>query len=409
MISIPEINEEEINSDEKNCLRIGLKFPDYNNNNFQKTFIQQLKRKNTINEYFWIMIFHDNESNRDYDGAFIFGDILNDFYPTIFNISYSRDKLVHTYTGSRRKNNNITTNNVLLEWGLQFDEIYYENSTNNESSTNEKNIVYIKNTITSFNFEINAIFSTFEYSRNIQKDFFNYYFNENICKPTFMRNSLYKFIYCKASNFTQKDLEKFPPLNFKNRILRFIFTLDYKDLFSLTNDKKYYIFKIMIVNVYSGNEDGGQWVLGLPFWKKYQFSFDTDNKLIYFYNKDGNFLDELSEDEYEYNDNKEETKDKTKNNDEDKNKIDSDISNNKTNDSKNDNSQKYINIEIKTLVLLIILIIVFICLLVFLIIILIKKILFKKGFVLKRIKKANELNDDEFDYSSNNKSNSKKR
>jgi hypothetical protein len=28
MISIPEINEEEINSDEKNCLRIGLKFPD---------------------------------------------------------------------------------------------------------------------------------------------------------------------------------------------------------------------------------------------------------------------------------------------------------------------------------------------------------------------------------------------
>ena len=40
---------------------------------------------------------------------------------------------------------------------------------------------------------------------------------------------MYKFIYCNAVNFTINDLEKFPILNFKNNILRYIFTLDYKD------------------------------------------------------------------------------------------------------------------------------------------------------------------------------------
>ena len=55
----------------------------------------------------------------------------------------------------------------------------------------------------------------------------------------------------------------------------------------------------------------------------------------------------------------------------------------------------------KTIFLFIMLVIVFIfvfCIL----LILAKKILFKKGFILMRIKKANELNDDDFYYSSKN-------
>ena len=119
----------------------------------------------------------------------------------------------------------------------------------------------------------------------------------------------YRFIYCHYGNFTQKDLEKFPVLKLKNVKLRYIFSLDYKDLFSLTLDKRYYIFNIVIANIYPGdnNQNEGHWVFGLPFLKKYQFSFDIDNKLIYFYNKEKNFeksklnTDNLEEEEQSIN------------------------------------------------------------------------------------------------------------
>jgi hypothetical protein len=49
----------------------------------------------------------------------------------------------------------------------------------------------------------------------------------------------------------------------------------------------------MIFNILRGDNNDKNWVFGLPFWKKYQFIFDSDNKLIYFYNKNGKFMDEI--------------------------------------------------------------------------------------------------------------------
>ena len=404
MIYLPRLPEDflERNIKLKNCINIGIKFPTFSSNNFQESFIQQLKRKNIINQYFWTMVFYNKNSEKDYDGAFIFGDIINDYYPYInASNSFSLDNIVHTYTGNRKRKNQ--TNRISsLEWGLQFDEIYYEcsnrNLNNSNKNDNMNNIVYMHRLITEFNFNINAIYTTFEYSRNIQRDYFNFYFEKNICKYTYMRGSLYKFIYCHKKNFTQSDLEKFPVLNFKNKILRYIFTLDYKDLFTLTYDNKYYIFNIMVVNVYQGDgPDGGQWVFGLPFLRKYQFSFDIDSKSIYFYNKNGKFLEEIYEEEpfYDYLDDKNEINNKEEENSGNSNNT----SNNKGIISINKKDEKnYVEIKMKTVFLFIMLVIAFIfvfCIL----LILAKKILFKRGFILMRIKKANELNDD-FDYSS---------
>ena len=399
LLYLPELDEEDLKKN-GNSLIIGLKFPDYNNN-FQKTFIQQLKSKNIINQYLWTTIFYDNKYNKDYDGAFIFGDILNDYYPKI-NDNYSPNKIVKTYTGNRKKKND-SSKNIILEWGIQFDEIYYELPTKNLNNLNDNNnisnLVYIQRTITEFDFNMNIILGTFEYSRNIQRDFFNFYYDKNICKYSFMRNSMYKFIYCIAANFTQKDLVKFPSLKLKNKILRYIFNLDYKDLFSLTYDKKYYIFNIMIVNIYQGdNGDGGQWIFGLPFLKKYQFSFDTDNKLIFFYNKEGNFLDEIPEDENEYYDDSNEISEKIIKDENEQCENDTEITNNQRIESNNKKTKNYVNIKIQQIFLFIFLIIIFIFLF-FVLLLLARKILFKRGFVLIRINKANELRDD-FDYSS---------
>ena len=403
LIFLPELYKETKNNNIKNnnCLNIGLKFPDYENNKYQESFIQQLKHKNLINQYFWTMIFYDHsdELNKDYDGAFIFGDIFTDYYQKIYdNKEFSFNKVVHTYTGSKRIQK-FPSQEIVLEWGIQFDEIYYKNSNSNEDNEDTKNNVYINDLISEFDINKNIIYGTSSYYHNIQRDFFNFYFNRNICIESYLRNKMYKYIYCHTSNFTKNDLEKFPSLNFKNKILRYIFTLDYKDLFLLTDDKKYYIFNIIIFNMLNlQKENNERWVLGMPFFRKYQFCFDIDNKIIYYYNKDRNFLDELTNrNKHEINNENREIE-----NEEVTNNNQTAIGGSKR--IKKNNDKKYVEIEKKKIIVVIILIIIFIVF-AYILIIVIRKILLKKGYVIMRLKKANELIDD-YDYSSKNINNS---
>ena len=62
------------------------------------------------------------------------------------------------------------------------------------------------NSIFEFDFGINIIIGTFEYFRNIQRDYFNKYINKNICKTYFIGSMIYKFIYCYAEKYTLNDL-----------------------------------------------------------------------------------------------------------------------------------------------------------------------------------------------------------
>ena len=385
LIYLSESNEK------KNCLTIGLKFPDNYNNKFQEPFLHQLKHQKVINKYIWTMIFNDsNELNDGYDGKFIFGDIINDYYSN--NKDFSLDKIVSTYTGIKRKK--ALNKDTASDWGIPFDEINYV-----LPDKKENNIVKISNnSISEFDFNLNTIYGTYEYSRNIQRDFFKLYFVKNICQLTYMRGSSFKYIYCHVGNFTQNDLEKFPQLNFINKELRYKFTFDYKDLFYLTPDKKYYIFNIMMINIYSFDHysfdtdvdemDGIKWILGLPFWRKYQFMFDSDNKLIYFFNKNGIFLDEEKNNKIADDTNNKNTKIVNNKNITNKNKT-SDI------DKKIENNYA---IEVKKVILIIILIIVFLFIFCFLILII---LLFKNGFMLVRAKKVYELNEDQYyEYSS---------
>ena len=383
LIYIPRRNEEY----STNCINIGLKFPDNINNKYQETFIQQLKHKNIINKYIWTMILYkkDYSSNIDnnYDGEFIFGDILNDYYPKKYN-DYSNNKLVYAYTANINKNNE--DNKILLEWGILL-QIFYEIEENNE-----KNNIYLNSYIFEFDYTLNGIIGTYEYFQKIQKHYFNTYISKNICKSYFLGRMSYKFIYCNAESFTINDLQKFPSLNFKNKDLGYIFTLTYEDLFLLTQDKKYYIFSVIITNTDDEIEEE-KWVLGLPFWRKYQFSFDIDNKLIYFYNKNGKFIDKRTH--------KTESNEMQPTNDEMENENnDINITNNQRIIKDNKNKKKNNEINMDRLIAVFVLGIFFLFLVCFTIC-LVKKTLFKKGYVLMRNKKANEL-EDEYYYSSNN-------
>ena len=381
------------NDNNKNCLNIGLKFQDNLNNKVQESFIYQLKHKNIINKYFWTMILYNNriKVNDDYyDGEFIFGDILKDYYKTI-DKEYSYNKLTYTYTGNINKKNENNKNSG-LEWGLVFD-IYYET----KDANNENNKIIMSNSLSEFDYSMKGIIGTFKYFKNIQGDYFNVYIRKRICKTSVIENLEYKYIYCDAQNFTINDLQKFPSLNFQNKDLNYIFILNYQDLFFLTSDKKYYVFNIMIDNAYYDDRydmilDEEKWKFGLIFWKKYQFSFDVDNKLIYFYN-------------IEINVNNKESHNSNGNtiiNEEiENNKDDTDIGNNEmiiNPKGKNEieNKEAYEgNIVIK-IIFIFILILIFIIIFCFLIIILFKLKLFKKGYSLIKVKKASELENNDF-------------
>jgi ATP-dependent Zn protease len=206
-----------------------------------------------------------------------------------------------------------------------------------------------------------------------------------------MRNT-YKYIYCDASSFGINDLKNFPTLNFRNKDLKNTFHLNYENLFYLSSDNKYYIFNIMITNDYEDNNSNEKWILGLPFWRKYQFSFDIDNKLIYYYNKDGYFIDKTTHNTK--NTYMREINDEVENINNDTNITNNgriiDSNNNKKIKNRNNDEEIKIRVYIFIIVLIIIFVFLF-CFLVFLV----KKTLFKKGYILMRNKKASELEEDD--------------
>ena len=153
LIYLPILNNK------NNILNIGLKFPYNINNNFQESFIQQLKHKNIINKYFWTMIFNDNNKyNKEYDGEFIFGDIVNDYYA--YFKDYNSEKIVKIYTGNKKIN---SKEDIDLEWGILFDEVYYELPKKNENINiiKKSNIVNINNLMSEFDFNLNIIYGTY--------------------------------------------------------------------------------------------------------------------------------------------------------------------------------------------------------------------------------------------------------
>jgi uncharacterized membrane protein len=126
----------------------------------------------------------------------------------------------------------------------------------------------------------------------------------------------------------------------------------------------------MMINLYAFDMDedeidGAKWIFGLPFWRKYQFMFDSDNKLIYFFNKNGIFLDEEKQNKIgndNYNKNTQTVNNKDINNTNKTKDIDKKIEN-------------YYVIEVKKVILIILLIIIFIFIFCFLMLI-IRKLLF---------------------------------
>ena len=164
-------------------------------------------------------------------------------------------------------------------WNLEINSIYHINDEKkevviNSGSSQDKYSALLNPTY-------GLIKGSESYKNLIEKDFFKKLIDSNICSASNINNKL--FYSCKANNKNEIK-EKFPTLYFHHQEFNYKFELNFNDLFYIKNDIIYFL----IYFVQSSNNDdkysqASEWILGKPFLQKYQFSFDEENKNIFFY------------------------------------------------------------------------------------------------------------------------------
>ena len=247
----------------------GLKqrFADYN----LDTFLGELKKKKLIDEYSWTYTYFEKNNNEilnfpeinnqyiidNFEGAMILGK-----YPEFDKKDDETDNYLSILTAERDK---------YLKWSIKFSRIY-----NNYKELNTiDNDVYIDLSI-----DYNYIISPKEYFDQLILPFFNSYIDNKKCKYYEINHQgyFYQIIFCDKNLFTIKDIKKFPTIYFYHHDFNYTFELTYDDLFEEINNNIYFL---ILKNIGDFNKD--LWKMGKIFLKKYQFGFNQDSKMIYFY------------------------------------------------------------------------------------------------------------------------------
>lgn len=272
-------------------------------------------------------------------------DIINSYVLTLkYNSENSGNFYVgeypHVYDPTNFQEEQLMTTYVVpktsfSQFRILMDNIYL--LTNNGTKFN------LKNNEVYFHIELGLIEGPLEYISYINYSFFNKYYEKNICHSdkVYYDTNYYNVTICEDDGF---NLKEFPSLFFYHNELNMTFELDYNDLFKKIDNKYLFLVSYSSFSYY-------YWKLGKPFLKKYQITLNLDAKTISFYNT---------------------IKENKNNNEEEKEEIVSEESNN-------------IYLIILCFILSTALFIV--------------TFYFTKELKNKRKKKANELTDDNFDYS----------
>ena len=224
-------------------------------------FVCDLKQRNIIKKMIWTIKY-----NNKYDGEFIIGEELSGYNST----KYPKSQYRKTYYNSQ----------ILI----YFESIYIENK-------NDK-IYYISNKglrDAYININSGVIIGTKEYKNYIDKNFFNELINKKICNIGIITKKVDYYIYSCNMEFAGEEGQKsssinyyneFPSLIFSSKKLEYDFELKNKDLFEKISDKYYFLVIFQKNNIQNDKEP---WYLGEPFYKKYTFSINVDEKTIGFY------------------------------------------------------------------------------------------------------------------------------
>ena len=361
-------------------IRIGLGKPLTKDYVGPPHFIQSLLDVNAIKDQTWTIKFNKN------GGLFILGEEPHKYEDITLDKRY------------QRKNYFITESLSSVEYhnpiSIKVQDVYLINNKNKkeEITINEDKGCYL-------NYNNGFITATKEYWDYVKKNFFNEFFNSNICKEELIKFNLeedivksYYVISCDKSKFTEEDkikLDEFPTIIFYIFDYNYKFELTKDDVFTEVNNILYFmiIYKRDIFN----NPDLVFWDLGLPFLQKYQFVHNYEKKTIGFYLPE---KEEEIEEPLPSENNEEKQSDININPNENKNG--NDMNKNKNKDDNDNDKDKNNNLAIYIIIGIIVGIL-----------LLILAFCLGKNLYQQRKRKANEL-EENFDYtSSNNKTKDK--
>ena len=261
----------------KYCILIGLNSPYSKNKNIDEIFlINELKRLGIINDYSWTFNFYSSGA-----GQLIIGGLPHEYMNE--TEYYQKRKLIKIKSSS--------VDDYNLPWSISFNQIYFNNDKNEK--------IFLQKNIKSFLVpNLGFIIGSFDYKKYILQNYFNFFFEDNICKIEKVENNnisniinnndIFELFICESKSFEKKKIFKnFPHLYFvQSDTLNYTFVLNYFDLFTKINDK--YYFLIIFPEKFS-EKTKQNWYLGFPFHKNYQFIFNYDTKTIGIYSYTGEY------------------------------------------------------------------------------------------------------------------------
>lgn len=235
------------------------------------SFSASLKEAKIINSFKWTLKFNDNieivdliynGKRQDSIGELIIGDDPH---------NYEKNKKIYDKT----KYGQIKAIwwEKDLYWDIEFKSIYLTLKDNiTESKNNKTSKLNIHgDRMAELNPDIGFLVGPSNFFHFITLNFFQKY--SSICSQYRIEKTLFRIIECQNSNIF--NISSFPDISFELEDM--IFNLTYKDLFVLDKKINKYIFLVL----YEGYID--HWILGRLFLRKYQLTFNEQNKAIGYY------------------------------------------------------------------------------------------------------------------------------
>lgn len=217
-------------------------------------FFNELKRIGIIDDYYFTINYNDNNS-----GNLIIGNL-----PHNYDNRYDQNNYKEIYADFAEDD---------LTWKIKFNEIYL-NEKEKSNKTKVEQFAYCY-----FRIEKGIIEGSEKYRQQLLNTFMKEQIDKNLC---FEANSEYYYsYYCKK----EVDISKMKNIYFYNKQLDFTFELTYQDLFYYNDKDEYNYFLIIFSNDLEDSDENQYryWILGEPFFKKYQFIFNKDSKTMGIY------------------------------------------------------------------------------------------------------------------------------
>ena len=246
------------------CGNFGL-----NIKNDKINLISQLKQKNYINKNIWTLKYQNEE-----DGIIILGTEPHFYDNTNFYMSqFCQIKAIPNQSPE-------------TSWSFKMDEIRIIDKEKNKFTLSEKKVDFL--------IDRGLIIGTDEYKNKIDELIFNDLIKEKIC---FLEKNIFKdyeknikdeyyIYYCNYDSFMGNEYtikktyyNTFPSLEFYLKDSNMTFSLNKEHLFFKIYSRLYFL-----VAFKKSDSQNNIWKLGEPFISHFQFTFDQEKKELGFYN-----------------------------------------------------------------------------------------------------------------------------